>query len=155
MEFKAEQKYMLISPRKVRPVVAQIKKLTPARAVEILPFIKRRPSEVLRKVIKSAIANANAKGANIAELVFKEIQIGEGPRLKRGQPVSRGRWHPIKKRMSHIKVILTTEAKTENKVEVKKENKIEAKEIKAVAAKSPKAKAKPAVKKINRKVEEK
>lgn len=145
MEFKAEQKYMLISPRKVRPVVAQIKKLSPSRAVEILPFIKRRASEVLRKVIKSAIANAVAKGSNPSDLVFKEIQIGEGPRLKRGQPVSRGRWHPIKKRMSHIKVILEIAAKEETKTEVKKEVKEMVKETKTV-------KAKPVIKKTARKV---
>lgn len=108
MEFKSEQKHLIISPRKVRPVVDVIKKMTPVKALENLPFIKKRASEYLYKVIKSAIANASQKGAEVNSLVFKEIQIGEGPRLKRGQPVSRGRWHPIKKRMSHIKVILMT-----------------------------------------------
>jgi large subunit ribosomal protein L22 len=102
MEIKAEQKYMLISPK---------------------------------KVIKAALASARERGLSEDSLKFKEIQIGEGPRLKRGRPVSRGQWHPYKKRMSHIKVILTTirsEVKTEKKEgnkEVKKENK-EAKEIK-------------------------
>jgi len=41
-------------------------------------------------------------------LIFKEIQIGEGPRLKRGQAASRGRWHAFKHRMAHIRVVLTT-----------------------------------------------
>lgn len=108
MEFKSEQKHLLLSPRKIRPVVDVIKKMTPNKALESLPFIKKKASEFLIKVIKSAIANATQKGASAENLVFKEIQIGEGPRLKRGQPVSRGRWHPIKKRMSHIKVILMT-----------------------------------------------
>lgn len=108
MEFKSEQKHLLLSPRKIRPVVDVIKKMTPNKALEVLPFVKKRASEFLVKVIKSAIANASQKGADSANLVFKEIQIGEGPRLRRGQPVSRGRWHPIKKRMSHIKVILMT-----------------------------------------------
>ena len=108
MEFKSEQKHLIISPRKVRPVVDVIKKMTPVKALESLPFIKKRASEYLIKVIKSALANASQKGTDANNLVFKEIQIGEGPRLKRGQPVSRGRWHPIKKRMSHIKVILMT-----------------------------------------------
>lgn len=106
MEYKSEQKYLLLSPRKIRPVVDVIKKMTPAKAIESLPFIKKRASEFLQKVIKSAIANATQKGIDAKTLIFKEIQIGEGPRLKRGQPVSRGRWHPVKKRMSHIKVIL-------------------------------------------------
>lgn len=106
MEFKSEQKYLILSPRKIRPVVEVIKKMTPIKALEKLPFIKKRASEFILKVIKSALANASQKGVNAEDLIFKEIQIGEGPRLKRGQPVSRGRWHPVKKRMSHIKIIL-------------------------------------------------
>lgn len=108
MEFKSEQKYLILSPRKIRPVIDVIKKMTPNKALESLPFIKKRASEFVFKVIKSAVANATQKGVDSNTLIFKEIQIGEGPRLKRGQPVSRGRWHPIKKRMSHVKVILMT-----------------------------------------------
>lgn len=115
MEFKSEQKYLILSPRKIRPVVDLIKKMTPIKALEKLPFIKKRASEFIFKVIKSALANASQKGVNAEDLIFKEIQIGEGPRLKRGQPVSRGRWHPIKKRMSHIKVILMTKKVAEVK----------------------------------------
>ena len=127
MEFKAEQKYLLLSPRKIRPVVDVIKKLTPSKALEVLPFIKKRASEYVLKVIKSAVANASQKGIDVNNLSFKEIQIWEGPRLKRGMPVSRGRWHPIKKRMSHIKVILASkeaivskENKEKEKIEDKK-----------------------------------
>ena len=121
MEFKSEQKHLLLSPRKIRPVVDVIKKMTPVKALDVLPFVKKRASEFLFKVIKSALANAVQKGADVNSLIFKEIQIGEGPRLKRGNPVSRGRWHPIKKRMSHIKVILMTKKVVEvKKAEVKK-----------------------------------
>lgn len=126
MEIKAEQKFLIMSPRKIRPVVSLIKKMRPSEAVEKLPFIAKRASEVLAKVIKSAIANAKERGVSETDLVFKEIQIGEGPRLKRGMPVSRGQWHPIKKRMSHIRVVLTTlNSKLENKdkKEVKPKNK--------------------------------
>lgn len=135
MEFKSEQKHLLLSPRKIRPVVDVIKKLTPVKALDVLPFVKKRASEFLFKVIKSALANAVQKGADVNSLVFKEIQIGEGPRLKRGNPVSRGRWHPIKKRMSHIKVILATKKADENKLSksVKKvEEKTEVKTAKTV-----------------------
>lgn len=125
MEFKAEQKYLLLSPRKIRPVVDVIKKLTPNKALEVLPFVKKRASEYVIKVIKSAVANASQKGIDVNDLIFKEIQIGEGPRLKRGIAVSRGRWHPIKKRMSHIKVILVTKevVKLEEKPKIDKLNK--------------------------------
>ncbi|MFH1864148.1 MAG: 50S ribosomal protein L22 [bacterium] len=106
MEIKAEQRYLLMSPRKIRLVVNLIKKLKPTVAVDTLPMIGKRAAEPVAKVIKQAIANAKEKGIDGANLFFKEIQVGEGPVLKRGRPVSRGRWHPIQKRMSHIRVIL-------------------------------------------------
>ncbi len=151
MEFKSEQKHLIISPRKVRPVVDVIKKMTPLKALEALPFIKKRASEHLYKVIKSAIANAGQRGAEASTLVFKEIQIGEGPRLRRGQPVSRGRWHPIKKRMSHIKVILVTKrvAEVVKKSAKVTKTEVKAKEVKAVVKKVP---AKKAVKKETKNV---
>lgn len=139
MEFKSEQKHLILSPRKIRPVVDVIKKLTPVKALEVLPFIKKRASEYLIKVIKSAVANASQKGADINNLVFKEIQIGEGPRLRRGQPVSRGRWHPIKKRMSHIKVILMTKKVSVKNTDVKSVTKSSAKAVKKVEPKTVKA----------------
>lgn len=104
----ATQKYLIMSPRKIRLVVAVIKKMKPLEAVEKLPFVQRRASEAVAKVIKSALANAKNQGVNETDLVFKEIQIGEGPRLKRGRAASRGRWHPFKKRMSHIRVVLVS-----------------------------------------------
>lgn len=108
MEIIATQKYLLMSPKKIRVVADMARKLKPAVAIETLPFTGKIASEPLIKVIKSAIATAKAKGINEADLIFKEIQIGEGPRLKRGRPVSRGQWHPIKKRMAHIRVVLTS-----------------------------------------------
>lgn len=129
MEFTATQKFIRVSPRKVRPVVGLIKKMTPSRAVEILPFVAQGAALPLVKVIKTALANAAQMGVGTEDLKFKEIQIGEGPTLKRGTPVSRGRFHPIKKRMSHIRVTLITtkaevkETKETKKVEVKKETK--------------------------------
>ncbi len=119
MEIKVQQKFLLMSPRKIRPVADMVRKLTPEKSVEVLPFVGKRAAEPLLKVIKSALAIAKERGITDG-LVFKEIQIGEGPRLKRGQPVSRGQWHPIKKRMSHIRVVLTTINKqqpTEKKAE--------------------------------------
>jgi large subunit ribosomal protein L22 len=110
MDIKAEQKYLLLSPRKIRPVVSLIKKMKPQDAVLQLPFIGKKAAEPLVKVIKQALANARNKGVSEETLIFKEIQIGEGPRLKRGRPIAKGQWYPIKKRMSHIRVILTTKS---------------------------------------------
>lgn len=130
MEIVAVQKFLLTSPRKLRVVVSFIKKMKPREAIEKLPFVGKRAEEPLRKVIQTALANAKDRGVSEGELVFKEIQINEGPRLKRGRPVSRGQWHPIKKRMSHIRIVLLTEVKEKepvskekpSKEEVKKEN---------------------------------
>lgn len=108
MEFIASQKFLIMSPKKIRLVVDIARKFTPTDAVIKLPFVGKRAAEQVIKVIKSAIANAKVKGVSEDNLVFKEIQVNEGPRLKRGRPVSRGMWHPIKKRMSHIRVVLTT-----------------------------------------------
>ena len=108
MDIKAEQRYLLISPKKVRVVVDAVRRMNPVLAAETLSLVRKSAAEPLRKVILSALANARVKGLSETSLIFKEIQVGEGPRLKRGNPVSRGQWHPIKKRMSHIKVILMT-----------------------------------------------
>lgn len=116
MEIIATQKFLIVSPKKIRTIVSVVKGLSPTQAVEKLPFVGKKASEPLIKVIKSAIANAKVKGISEDNLIFKEIQIGDGPRLKRGRPVSRGMWHPIIKRMSHIRVVLTTkEAPKEDK----------------------------------------
>lgn len=108
MDIKAEQKYLLASPRKIREVVNLIKNLKPQLAVESLLLVNKMAAEPVRKVILQVLNNARNKGVNENDLVFKEIQVGEGPRLKRGRPISRGQWHPIKKRMAHIRVILMT-----------------------------------------------
>lgn len=109
----------------MRMVVDVVRKMKPAEAVEKLPFIGKKAAGPLGKVIKSAIANAKNRGVSEDDLAFKEILINEGPRLKRGRPVSRGMWHPIIKRMSHIRVVLTTKEvpKVEKVAKVVKEGK--------------------------------
>ncbi len=108
MDIISTQKYIRMSPKKIRPVVYMIKKMNPLKAVEALPYVKKRSALVLLKTIKSALANAKNKGLQSEKLEFKEILINEAPRLKRGRPASRGMWHPFKRRMSHIRVVLTT-----------------------------------------------
>lgn len=125
-EFKATQKYLLMSPRKIRLVVGVIKKMKPAEAIEKLPFVQKRAGAEVAKVIKAAVSAAKNAGVSETDLVFKEIQIGEGPRLKRGKAVSRGMWHPFKRRMSHIRVILvSTKAEEKKEVVAEKEAKVE------------------------------
>ena len=110
MEVRAIQKFILMSPRKLREIVPLVRNLSPKDAVERLPFADKRTAQPLRKVIETAIANARQKGLDEGSLVFKEIQIGEGPRLKRFRAGARGRAKPYKRRMSHIRVVLTTKS---------------------------------------------
>lgn len=124
-EFKATQKFLIMSPRKIRIVADLVKKMKPLEAVEKLPFIQKRAGGVLGKVVMAAVANAKNQGISDSDLVFKEIQVGEGPRLKRGIAASRGRWHARVKRMSHIRVVLTAQNKPvkENKSKSEDEKK--------------------------------
>lgn len=112
-QFIATQKYLIMSPRKIRLVAELVKKMKPVEAIEKLPFVQKRAGESLAKVIKAALANAKNQGVGETDLVIKEIQIGEGPRLKRGRAASRGRWHAFKRRMSHIRVVLVSTKKEE------------------------------------------
>ena len=102
------QKFIRVSPRKLREVSDLARGMSPNEAIEKLPFTGKRAADPLIKVIKTAIANAKDRQIPTNELTIKEIQIGEGPRLKRGRPVSRGRWHPYQRKMSHIRVVLET-----------------------------------------------
>lgn len=114
MEIVAVQKFIVVSPKKLRLVSDLVKKLKPTGAIDHLPHLGKSAALPLSKVIKTAIANAKNLGIQENDLVFKEIQINEGPRLKRGRAVSRGRWHPYKRRMSHIRVVLQSIEKKEN-----------------------------------------
>lgn len=108
MQIRAIQKFVRMSPRKLRLVASLVKDLSPNHAVEVLPLVGKRASEPLRKVIKSAIANAKEKKIGDSDLIFKEINISEGPRLKRFRAGAKGRVKPYQRKMSHIRVVLET-----------------------------------------------
>jgi len=132
MEVSATAKNIRISPKKIRLVVDQIKKMDPAEALSILDFTQKSSSGPLKKIISSAIANArNNFGLEEGSLKFKAIEVGKGPVFKRYRPVSRGRAHAILKRTSHIKVVITGEEKkqsaakpSQTKTELKKEEEV-------------------------------
>lgn len=106
MQIKAEQKYLRISPRKIRLISDAIKNLKIDQALAKLKLLNKTGALELAKVLKQAEANAKQVNADINKLNIKEILVNPGPIYKRGRPVSRGMWHPIKKRTSHIRVIL-------------------------------------------------
>ncbi len=146
MEIKSVQKFVKTSPRKLRLVANLAKKMKPTEAIEALPFSRKRAAAPLVKVIKTAVANAKDRGLKEENLIFKEIQINEGPSLKRGRAASRGMWHPYKRRMSHIRVVLEEEKKNEKtlkpKTKVKKKEKLAKKETKKKAKTKKKGKTK-------------
>ena len=109
MEVIKNQKYIHISPRKLRLVAGLIRKMTPAKALEILKFTPQVAGLHLAKAVKVALANTRQKGLDQDQVFFKKIEVNEGPRLKRMRPAPRGRVSPYKKRISHIKIVLSDE----------------------------------------------
>lgn len=79
----------------------------PDKLLTTLSFVRKQAALPLLKTIKQALANARSRGVS-TPLMIKEIQINEGPRLKRGRAGSVGRPQPILKRTSHIRVVLET-----------------------------------------------
>ncbi|MBI3380026.1 50S ribosomal protein L22 [Candidatus Gottesmanbacteria bacterium] len=116
---------MHISPKKMKALARIVVGLNPADAVEKLLLGSGKGTRLLLQAIKSAQADAqNNLKLDVATLTIKSVSILKGPAMKRFQPVSRGMAHSIKKRMSHITVVLTQkEAKVVKKLEEpKKEN---------------------------------
>ncbi|MCK5211574.1 50S ribosomal protein L22 [Candidatus Parcubacteria bacterium] len=107
MEIKAKAKYVRMSPRKMRAVADAIRGLSILKAKDQLTFINKLAVRPVSKLIASAIASAE-HNFEIEEknLYIKEIRVNEGPTLKRWKPRARGRATPIRKRTSHVDLIL-------------------------------------------------
>lgn len=105
MEFITIQKNISNSPRKLRLVAAMVRKMDPYAALDILHFTRNSAALPLSKAIKTVIANAGSKEG----LIFKSIEINEALKMRRYRvgTAGRGRGRPYKKRMSHIKIVLT------------------------------------------------
>lgn len=117
---KASVKNIRISPEKVNLLASQIRKLTPQDAVNILTLTNKSSAPVLKKLIKSALANArNNFNLKEEDLIFEEIVVTKGSMFKRYRPVSRGRAHHILKRTSHINLTLKTKPQDQNKEQPK------------------------------------
>jgi|YNPNPStandDraft_1061719.scaffolds.fasta_scaffold123270_2 large subunit ribosomal protein L22 len=116
MEIIARSRYIRMSAQKLREVAQKMVGLPPKKAVSILSQLEKRAGRVIENVLLQAMANAQ-KNFNITEgeLKIKKIAIDGGPIYKRWQPVSRGMAHPIKKRTSHITVVLEKKEKEEKK----------------------------------------
>ena len=105
METVAKLSYARISPQKCRLVADQIRGLPVEKALQILAFSPKKAAEIVKKVLESAIANAEHNdGADIDELKVARIFIDQGPTLKRMHARAKGRGNRILKRTSHITV---------------------------------------------------
>lgn len=111
MESRATAKYLRVSPRKVRLVADEIRGMEFPDAVDTLKAIPRKGARLLYKVIMSAAANAKVKNPDLSEesLYIKKLVVDEAPMFKRFRPRARGRASRIRKRNSHIAVILSNE----------------------------------------------
>jgi large subunit ribosomal protein L22 len=101
-EWKATHRYARISPRKAKLVVDLIRGRDCNSALEILQFTSKRASVLLDRVVRSAMANANEREADMTRLYVKEARVDGGPYFRRWRPKDRGRAHPLAKRTSHL-----------------------------------------------------
>ena len=107
MEAKAILRTARISPQKARLVADQVRGLSAENAVNLLRFSDKKAAHLIRKVVESAIANAeNNQGADVDELSVTTIMVDEGPTLKRFLARAKGRGTRILKRTSHITVVV-------------------------------------------------
>ena len=114
MEAKAQARYVRVTPQKARRVVDLIRGQQATEASAVLQFAPQAASDPIRKVLQSAIANARVKADKASEafderdLVVQAAYVDEGPTMKRFRPRAQGRAYRIKKRTSHITVLLAT-----------------------------------------------
>lgn len=110
MQVIATHRYARISAFKAREVSREIQGLPAVDALQQLAFIPKKAAPLIAKTLKSAIANAEHNNNLRPELlVIKEAVIGEAPTIKRVRPKARGSAGPVRKRNSHIRIVLTDE----------------------------------------------
>jgi large subunit ribosomal protein L22 len=105
MEITAKHNRAAISAQKVRLVANQIRGMRVEEAEQLLTFSPKKAARLVKKVLMSAIANAeHNEGLDVDELIVSTITVDEGPTLKRGRARAKGRGTRILKRTSHITV---------------------------------------------------
>jgi large subunit ribosomal protein L22 len=138
MQVSSTYRYAKISPFKAREVTRAIQGLPVSAALDLVAFSSKKAAALISKTLKSAIANAeNNANLKVDGLVVKEAIVGEGPTMRRMMTRARGSGSTIRKRSSHIRIVLTDE------IEIKKrERKSGKKKGGTTAKKKGQAKAK-------------
>jgi large subunit ribosomal protein L22 len=106
METRATLKSVRLSARKARLVARNVVGMEAAKALDVLMLTPQKAAGIIRKVMYSALSNSNEMSIDQDSLIVREIIINEGPSWKRFLPRAQGRATQIKKRTSHITVIL-------------------------------------------------
>lgn len=104
--WRASCKFTRLSPRKARLVIDLIRGRRCSEAMTILRFNHKRPAVEIAKTLKSAMANADEREADMGRLFIVEARVDAGPTFMRWRPKDRGRAHPILKRTSHIHIVV-------------------------------------------------
>jgi large subunit ribosomal protein L22 len=108
MEYKAKHRFADMSARKIRPFATLIRGKRADEAMELLRFLPNKSARLLEQVLKSALGNAEDRGARaIDDLVVTESRIDGGPIMKRIMERGRGTAYPIKRRYAHIHLTLS------------------------------------------------
>ena len=109
MEIQTIQKFLHTSPRKLRLVSDMVRKMEPFKALNVLEVVPKAAAKDLEKALRVVLANAKQQGLDASKLTFKKIEINESMKMRRFRAGTRGRAKPYKKRMSHIKIVLSDE----------------------------------------------
>jgi large subunit ribosomal protein L22 len=108
MDYKAKHRFADMSARKIRPFATLVRGKTADEALQLLRFLPNKSARLLENVIKSALGNAEDRGArDIEDLIVIESRVDGGPIMKRIMPRARGSAYPIKRRYAHIHVTLS------------------------------------------------
>ena len=116
LQVRAVSKYIMGSPVKMRRIVNSVRGMRAQQALEVLGLLPHGAAQPVSKTVKSALSNAEENFHLDAEdMVITQIYVNEGPRLPRVRYGARGRFKPIKKRLSHITVVLEEKYQDNNK----------------------------------------
>ena len=111
MEARAILKFIRVSPRRTRLVIDQIRGKKVEEALDILKFTPKRSAAIVAKVLRSAIANAEStQSVDVDRLYIKRVAVDEGGMWKRFMPRAQGRATRIRKRLSHVTVVIDERA---------------------------------------------
>lgn len=124
-----------ISPKKANLIAGMVRGKKVTEALPYLQYVPKKGASIIYQIVKSATANAeNNFGQKKEKLYIKTILVTKGATYKRSTPISRGRVHPLRKRTSHITIVLDVQ-EAEKKITTKKDDKVVTSEKKVTTSK--------------------